>query len=204
MTYILIFITAIVSILCFNNRQLASRLSLDPYMVVHRHQWYRVITHGFVHADYTHLLVNMFVLWSFGSAIERIFKTQEFAGMISSGYLTYALLYFGALVVSSLLDVYKYRNNPHYSSIGASGAVSAVVFTSIFFNPLGMIYFFAVIPIPGILFGVLYLFYENYAARRQGDNINHYAHIVGAVYGFIFPLLISFSLINVFLNGLKF
>lgn len=204
MTYIIIFITVIVSILCFSNRELASKLSLDPYMVVHRKQWYRVITHGFVHGDYPHLLVNMFVLWSFGSAVERIFKLQEFTGIIPSGYVTYFLLYFGALIISTVPDVVRYRDNPHYSSIGASGAVSAVVFTSIFFNPLGMIYFFAIVPIPGILFGILYLFYESYAARKQGDGINHYAHIVGAAYGFIFPMLLSFSLIHVFLNSLKF
>ena len=81
MTYILIFLTAVISIVCFNNRELASKLSMDPYAVWHRREWWRLITHGFVHADYTHLIVNMFVLWSFGALMEQIFKIQEFAGV---------------------------------------------------------------------------------------------------------------------------
>ncbi len=204
MTYILIFLTVAVSIVCFGNRNLASRLSMNPYAVWHRREWWRLLTHGFVHADYTHLLVNMFVLWSFGALMERIFKIQEFAGVISDAYLTYFLLYFGGMVAASLYDLFKRRDDPRYTSIGASGAVSAVVFASIFFQPLGMIYFFGVIPIPGIVFGVLYLLYERWSARREGDRINHYAHIFGAVYGFVFPLLMSPSLIHVFLQGFRF
>ena len=146
MTYILIFLTAVISIVCFNNRDLASKLSMNPYAVWHRHEWWRLLTHGFVHADYTHLIVNMFVLWSFGALMEQIFKIQEFAGVIANSYLTYFLLYFGGMVVASLYDLCKWRDNPYYTSIGASGAVSAVVFASIFFQPLGMIYFFGVIP----------------------------------------------------------
>ena len=204
MTYIIIFITLIVSIVCFGNHPLADRLSLRPYAVIHQRQWDRVLTHGFVHADYTHLLVNLFVFWSFGSNVERLFRTQEFAGLVQHGMLTFLILYFGGMVFASLYDLYLYRNNPHYASIGASGAVSAVVFTSIFFDPLGMIYFFGVLPIPGILFGIIYIAYEGWAGRRQADHINHHAHLFGALYGFLYPLFISPSLIEVFLRGLHF
>ena len=114
MTYILIFLTVAVSIVCFGNRNLATRLSMNPYAVWHRREWWRLLTHGFVHADYTHLLVNMFVLWSFGALMERIFKIQEFAGVISDAYLTYFLLYFGGMVAASLYDLFKRRDDPRY------------------------------------------------------------------------------------------
>ena len=203
MTYIIIFLTVVISIVCFGNRRLADRLALRPYAVVHRNQWDRLITHGFVHGDYPHLLVNMLVFWSFGSNVERLFRTQEFAGIVRSGVLTFLLLYFGGMIFASLYDMVRHRNDPGYASIGASGAVSAVVFTSIFFDPLGMIYFFGVLPIPGILFGLLYIIYEGWSGKRMADGINHNAHLFGALYGFLFPLLISPSLIHVFLNGLK-
>ena len=204
MTYIIIFLTVVVSIVCFGNRPLADRLALQPFAVFKRHQWDRLITHGFVHGDYTHLLVNMFVFWSFGSNVERLFRTQEFAGVVRNGTLTFLVLYFGGMIFASIYDLYKYRNNPAYVSIGASGAVAATVFTSIFFDPLGMIYFFGFLPIPGILFGILYILYEGWSGRRAGDSINHNAHLFGALYGFIYPLFISPSLIHVFLNGLRF
>lgn len=194
LTYAIIAITVVVSFLCFNNRQLFEKLALNPYRVVHAHEWYRIITHGFVHADGTHLFVNMFTYWSFGTYIEKVF---EVAGW-GTGY--YLLLYFGAMVIASVPDLIRYRNASWYRSIGASGAVSAILFTSIFLNPWDKILLFAVIPIPGILFGVVYLIYCQYMARRGGDNINHNAHFYGAVYGFIFPLFMNPALFYVFLN----
>jgi membrane associated rhomboid family serine protease len=107
-----------------------------------------------------------------------------------------------AIVLSSVTTVTRYRNTPEYSSIGASGAVSAVLFTYIFFAPLQKIYFYAVLPIPGILFGVLYLGYSSYMGRRNSDNINHAAHFWGAVVGFLFPLLLEPALLGVFINNL--
>lgn len=157
MTYIIIFLTVIVSIAALRNRTLFDRLSLVPYRVVHDRQWWRVITHGFVHGDYVHLAVNMFVLLSFGQFIERFFGAYQQIGLVSNGDLWYLLLYFGGMVAASVYDLIRYRNNPRYASIGASGAVSAVVFASIFFNPWSKIYLLGVIPIPGIIFGLLYI-----------------------------------------------
>lgn len=191
-TYAIIAITVVVSFLCFNNRQLFEKLALNPYRVVHAHEWYRVITHGFVHADGTHLFVNMFTYWSFGTYIEKVFEVADWG----TGY--YLLLYFGAMVIASVPDLIRYRNASWYRSIGASGAVSAILFTSIFLNPWDKILLFAVIPVPGILFGVVYLIYCQYMAKRGGDNINHNAHFYGAVYGFIFPLFMNPGLFSVF------
>ncbi|MDD3108611.1 MAG: rhomboid family intramembrane serine protease [Alistipes sp.] len=198
MTFILIFLTAVVSVAAFGNRRLFDRLSMQPARVVHQREWYRAVSYGFVHGDTMHLVVNMLVLLSFGVAVERLFRAYEQAGMIFNSYWSYALLYFGGLVVSVLPDLIRRRNDPFYSSIGASGAVSAVVFCSIFFNPWSKIYFFGLIPIPGILFGALYVGYEYYMGRREGDHINHNAHLVGALYGFVFPLLMEPSMLPQF------
>ena len=202
MTYILIFITAIVSIAAFNNRQLFDRLAFVRYRVVHRREWYRAVSYGFGHGDYMHLLVHMLVLLSFGQFLEQLFKAYQQAGTIFSGYLSYGLLYFGGLLFSVLPDLVRRRNDPQYASIGASGAVSAVIFTSIFFNPWSKIYFFGILPIPGILFGILYVGYEQYMSRRPGDHINHNAHLFGALFGFVFPLLMEPSLWHVFVKNL--
>lgn len=202
MTYILIFITAVVSVTCFRNRLWFDKLALVPYRVVHDREWYRVLTHVFVHGDYVHLLVNMFVLLSFGGYLERILKAYQQMGEISNSYLTYSLLYFGGAIAASVHDLITQRNNPHYVSIGASGAVAAVIFTTIFFNPWNKLYLFGVVPIPGIIFGELYVVYSQYMGRRGGDNINHHAHLYGALFGFLFPLLMAPHSITVFWKNL--
>lgn len=197
LAYVIIAVTVAVSIACFNNWQLFDKLSLKPYRAVHAGEWYRVISHGFVHADWTHLFVNMFTFWSFGQYIEQIFQYMGF------GQWAFALLYLGGMIVASAGDLFRYRNASWYTSVGASGAVSAVLFSAIFLNPWDKILLFAVIPVPGIVFGVLYLAYCQYMARRGGDNINHYAHFYGAVYGFIFPILLNPRLFRVFLEHFR-
>ena len=193
-TDLLIIVTAAVSIACFNKYQLFERLSLKPYRVVQHQEWWRIITHGFVHADWIHLLVNMFTFWSFGGYIETAF---EYLGFGKWAFLT---LYFGGMIAASISDIIRYRNAEWYTSIGASGAVSAVLFAAIFLSPWDKILLFAVIPIPGILFGVLYLAYCQYMARQGGDNINHNAHFYGAVFGFVFPILLEPRLFQMFLS----
>lgn len=193
-TDLLIIVTAAVSIVCFNKYQLFEHLSLKPYRVVQHQEWWRIITHGFVHADWIHLLVNMFTFWSFGGYIETAF---EYLGFGKWAFLT---LYFGGMIAASISDIIRYRNAEWYTSIGASGAVSAVLFAAIFLNPWDKILLFAIIPIPGILFGVLYLAYCQYMARQGGDNINHNAHFYGAVFGFVFPILLEPRLFQMFLS----
>ena len=144
----------------------------------------------------------MLVLYSFGRGVEQIFGNLEDQGLIFSGPFFYLLLYISSIALSTLSTVTKYRNNEGYSAVGASGAVSAVVFTYIFFAPLQKIYFYMVLPIPGIVFGILYLVYSSYMGRRNKDNINHAAHFWGAVVGFLFPILLEPSLIRVFLENL--
>ena len=191
-TYVIIGVTVVVSYICFGNHELFRKLAFIPYCTVHNREWYRLITHGFVHADMTHLLVNMFTFWSFVTYMESAFG---YLGLGTGGYLG---LYFGGMVAASLYDLIRRRNDPYYVSIGASGAVSAVLFTSIFLDPWGKILFFAVLPIPGIVFGVIYLAYCQYMARKAGDNVNHNAHFYGALYGLIYPAILEPSLVKGF------
>lgn len=200
--YAVIFFTVLVSVICFRNYGLLRRLSLDPYIIFRNKQWERIITHGFVHADWIHLIINMFVLWSFGEFVLSFFRLEQLQGISFNADGRFILLYFGGMAAASLYDIIRMRNNPHFSSIGASGAVSAVVFTSIFLSPMSKVYIFGAIPMPGILFGIMYIAYESYSARNTQDRINHHAHIFGAVFGFIYPILTGgLSQVNNFLNG---
>jgi membrane associated rhomboid family serine protease len=202
MTFLIVFITSLISIAAFYSPSMMSKLEFNPYQVWHRKEWYRIITHGFLHADWLHLIINMMVLLSFGYAIESIFKNLQVDGIIGNYKLYYGFLYFGGIIVSSLTTLYKQKDNFLYNAVGASGAVSAVIFTSIFFAPWNKLYLYAFIPIPGIIFGVLYLWYCSYMSKKSVDNINHDAHFLGAIFGFIFPLFMDLKLINYFISQL--
>jgi len=202
MTILLIIITSAISIIAFNRKDIFDKLQLNPYAVYHKKEWYRIISHGFLHADWVHLFVNMFVLFSFGNAVESIFKQLAANGIIKSPILSFVLLYFSSMILATVTSIRKQKDNHWYNSVGASGAVSAVVFTSIFFQPLSNLYFYAVIPIPGIVFGILYLGYSQYMSKKGKDNINHDAHFIGAVVGFLFPLILDPKLIHIFIGQL--
>ena len=202
MTILLVAITSIISVIAFNKHELFDKLQLNPYATYHKKEWYRIVSHGFLHADWVHLFVNMFVLFSFGRVVESIFKQLAYEGIIKSPVLTFVILYFGSMIMATITTIKKQKDNQWYNSVGASGAVSAVIFTSIFFQPLANLYFYAVIPIPGIVFGILYLAYSQYMSKRGGDNINHDAHFIGAVFGFLFPILLEPKLFFVFINQL--
>lgn len=201
-TLVIVIITSLVSLLALRQHALLYRFDLSPYQVVHRRQYHRVLTHAFLHADIVHLGINMLVLYSFGTGVEKIFDDLEARGMIFSGTFFYILLYLSSIVLASVSTIARHRNDQGYSSVGASGAVSAVVFAYIFFAPLQKIYFYMVLPIPGILFGILYLLYSSYMSRRGRDNINHEAHFWGAVVGFLFPLVLEPGMFGVFLENL--
>lgn len=169
-----------------------------PWAVKHRGEWYRFLSGGFFHADWLHLLINMFVLWSFGSFVEGAFRTL--LGNLW-GELAFAGLYFSALAASSLSTYFKHNNNPHYISVGASGAVSAVVFSSVLLAPWETVLVFF-IPMPAIVMGVLYLLYSWWMARRAADRINHEAHLWGAVWGLVFTATVLFEYLPALLTRL--
>jgi len=202
MTYILIAFTALISIPAFKNHDWFYKMQFNPYQVYHRRQWYRLLTHGFLHANWTHLIVNMLVLFFFGKYVEGYLKQILGEGIRQWSALIFLFYYFGAIVIASLTSLFRHKNDPWYNAVGASGAVSAVLFTFIFFNPWELLYFYGVLPIPGIIMGVLYLIYSNYMSRKESDNVNHDAHISGAVFGFVFPLIIDYRLFSYFIDRL--
>jgi len=201
-TILIVILSVLISVAAFRREELFNKLDLSPARIVHQKEYYRIFTHAFLHADYFHLGINMLVLYSFGRYVEQIFSQLESAGLIFSGPFFYILLYVIGIVLASVSTISRHRNNESYSAVGASGAVSAIVFSYIFFAPLEKIYFYMVLPIPGILFGGLYLVYSSYMSRRKSDNINHSAHFWGAVVGFVFPILLEPSLFMVFLEKL--
>lgn len=187
-TIIIIIVTALVSLLCFYGRLDYEALKFNAYDVWHRRQWHRMLSYGLVHAGWGHLFFNMLTLFFFGDVVERYFGA---AFGQPAGTILYIVLYVSALAVSTAGDLIKYNDNPLYSAVGASGAVSAVLFASILFEPKMGIYIYLIpIPVPGYIFAPLYLLYCWYMAKRNMDNIGHTAHFWGAVYGFVFPLLL--------------
>ncbi len=198
MTLTIIIVTVILSLVAFNNQEVMSKLIFNPYLVSSRKQWYRFFTAGFIHADFFHLFVNMFVLLSFGSAVERYFISVTG----DSGKILFLIYYLIGLAVSVLPTYFRNKDNYLYNALGASGSVSAVLFSSIVFQPWSKIYLYGIIGIPGIVAGIAYLIFSNYMDKKGGDNINHNAHFWGAVYGFVFPITLSADVFPNFMDQL--
>lgn len=193
-TLIIIAITCIVSFMAFNNVRLMNDLILWPPAITRQREYHRLVTYGVVHADVGHLLFNMITLFFFGRAMESFFTLQL-------GTLGFALFYIGGLVVSILPTYLKNRTNSAYRSLGASGAVSAVLFSYVLLAPWSRI-IVLVIPMPAIVYAVLYTGYSIYMDRRGSGNVNHSAHLWGAAYGVLFTLLVEPRVSGHFLNAL--
>lgn len=193
-TLIIIIVTCIISYLAWQNRNIMERLIFwSP--AIKQGQIERFVTHGFIHADGMHLLFNMFTLYFFGTIVEEIYS--HFLG--GAGFV---VLYLGAIVVAMLPSYYKHKNDSRYMSLGASGAVSAVLFTYILFFPWEMIYIFGAIPIPAILFAVAYVWYSIKAHHANNDNINHSAHLYGGLFGVVMTVIVEPRVINYFFQQL--
>lgn len=197
-TWIIIAITFAVSFTAFQNNQLFQKLQFNAAQIVHRKQYYRLISHAFIHANWPHLIVNMLVLYFFGRNIEAYFG--YFFGNRASLY--FILLYVGGILASNVWGIIKHQNNYYYNAVGASGAVSAVLFAFIFFDPWEKLYFFGILPIPGIIFAIGYLIYSYQMGKRKTDNVAHDAHFLGAVFGFIFPIIFEPQLFSRFIDQL--
>jgi membrane associated rhomboid family serine protease len=195
-TLMLVIIISLTSGMAFYNRDVIEQFQFNAFKIYHKKQFYRLVSHALVHANWEHLIVNMVVLWSFGGLVEHYFK-MNFGGNSSYYYLA---LFVGSVIFSSVWSLIKQRNNYYYNAVGASGAVSAVLFAAIFFNPWESIYFFGILPMPGIIFGLLYLYYSFYMSRKKMDNIGHDAHFLGAIIGFCTPIIFRPSLIWDFIN----
>lgn len=195
-TIVIIVITSAFSLLAMNNEELFRKTLYSPYQVFHRKEYYRLLTHALLHSGWIHLFVNMYVLYVFGQAAEEYFNYYK----DGAGSFNYLLLYVGGIFFATLPALKKNKDNPLYSSVGASGAVSAVLFASIAFNPtMPIIFIFLPIPIPAVIFGVLYLFYEAYMDKHSSDYVAHDAHYYGAIFGVLFTFItLPASFVNFF------
>jgi membrane associated rhomboid family serine protease len=190
---ILVIATCAVSIPAFSNGKLMNDLIFYPPAITNQKQYYRFFTHGFLHADVAHLAFNMIALYSFGEAVEQIYSLDCLFGRL--GKLYYQLMYAGALLIASVPTYVKNKDNYHYRSLGASGAVSAVVFAGITLLPqLPINIMFIPIDIPGYIFGVAYLAISAWLDKKGGGHINHSAHFWGAAFGVLFTVVMCLAL----------
>lgn len=193
-TITIILITVMISLIAFSQRAVMDRLIFWPPAIQQKAQYDRFITHGFIHADGMHLLFNMFTLFFFGSIIESFYRQYLYD-------LGFVLFYLGALIFAILPSYLKHKNDSRWASLGASGAVSAVLFAYILFQPWKLIFVFF-IPVPAIIFAVLYVAYSIWSGKKGNSNINHSAHLWGAAYGVIMTIIIEPKVIPHFFNQL--
>ena len=196
-TYLLLAITILISVKAMEDMTLKGKLMMNPYAVIHHKQWYRCFTHAFIHADFMHLGFNMFVLYGFGIGLED----ELTATYGIQGYVMFAVLYVMGILFATLLSLKKHKDNPGYNSLGASGAVMAVLFAYILIHPereLGLL-ILPGIDIPGYIFGPLILAVEYALSKRGGTGIAHDAHFAGAIFGILFITAIDYHyLLNFF------
>lgn len=173
------------------NHSIIPRWVLNPYKVTKEGQWYRLITSGIVHANMPHLLFNMITFFFFAAYLERM-----------AGTATFMAIYIVALILSDIPTLIRKKDDPDYNSVGASGAISGVLFAYILYNPMSSIFIFPIpIPIPAVVFAILYLVYSQYAAKKQGDRINHSAHFWGALAGLITTIVLDPQIIPDLINN---
>lgn len=194
--------TVIFSIIGFQRKDIFDRYKFNPYVILKHKDWVRIISHAFLHSGPLHLGLNMFVLYMFGGIVEGYFRLRYGDGL---GILLYVLLYLTAGIASTVPSFRKHGNNAYYNAIGASGAVSAIVFANILLLPtaeMGLL----IIPgiyLPGFIFGFLYLLGESVMSKRGTSNIGHDAHIGGAVYGMLFMVIIDWHHLTGFLSQIS-
>lgn len=210
-TYLLLAVTILVSIKAFSDLAFRDKLLLNPHAVIHSNQSYRVFTHAFIHGDTMHLLFNMFALYVFavqvtpdtpGNHVHYSLEPELTSRYGSKGYLYFGALYLGGILFSTMWSLFKHRNNPYYNSLGASGAISAVIFAYILLNPMDKMGIFPFPPIiPAFIFGPLLLVFEYFLAKRGGTGIAHDAHLAGALFGVIFMTILDYHILLDFLRN---
>ena len=195
-TLTIIIVTCLVTLTGFKNGKVVDELIFWPPAINKKHQYYRFITCGLIHADYMHLIFNMLTLYFFGTFMEA-----HYQGELGLQKWYYLALYIGALIVSNIPTYLKHRNDYNYRSLGASGAVSAVLFAFILLYPWQQI-IVLVFPVPAIVYGALFLVYSAYMSRKGGDNVNHDAHFYGALFGILFTIAVRPEVAGMFWDKL--
>lgn len=190
-TLLIILVTCVVSIAALNNRRLLDDLILWPPALTRSREYYRLVTYGLIHADMGHLFFNMLTLFFFGRAMEDLYTARM-------GPLGFVTFYIGALLFSILPTYMANRKNAGYRSLGASGAVSAVLFAYVLLSPWSRILVF-IVPMPAVLYAILFVVYSIYMDKRGGDNVNHSAHLWGGAFGIIFTVALEPQLLPRFI-----
>lgn len=198
-TLIIIIVTGLISYQCFQDHGLKSKLAHYPVAEAGNGEYYRLFTGGLVHADWNHLLINMFVLYFFGESIEYQFSVLFGATL---GKVHFVLLYVTAVIAANAVTFAKHKNNPSYSAVGASGAISAVLFVFMMINPWDLIYLYAIIPIYAVLAGFLFLIWESYAGKKQIGRTDHDGHFYGALYGVAYIIAFKPSILKSFIDAM--
>jgi len=189
LTLIIIGATALISYQAFNKPSLKQKFLHWPYQEHRGKEWYRLLTSGFIHANPTHLFINMLILFFFGPNLEHDFQ-RTFGPMMGS--VNFILLYLLTIVAANIPTNIKHKNNPSYRALGASGATSGVLFACLIFDPNGVLLLYFIIPIPFMLGAIGYLVYSSWASKNKNDNIGHDAHFYGALFGFLFCIVLGF------------
>ena len=198
-TIFLVIITVLITVGAWRRQTVFEKMIFHAPSILYSKEWHRLFSYGFLHASWGHLFVNMFVLWMFGRHVEA---TYVYLFGIK-GHVLYLFLYLSAIVISTLYDLKKHKYNTNFRAVGASGAVSAILFAYIFLYPTESLYFmFIPIGIPAILFGIFYLIYSSYMSKQNLDNVGHDTHFWGGVYGFLFVLPFQWTLIISFFTRL--
>jgi len=199
-TIIIIAICVAASFYAWKKPEIMHKWIFNPYAIRSRKEYWRFITSGLIHQDYMHLFFNMFTLYFFGSVIEQYYQAIFGTTM---GIALYVVMFVVAIIVSDITTYVKHKDDPSYNSLGASGGVSAVVFSAIMFDPTSNIYLFAIVPIPGFVLGVLFLIYSFQRSKQTRDRINHDAHLLGALFGVAFTVAIEPKVIGHFINEIS-
>ena len=197
-TLTIVILTCLVSVAAFNSSKIIDDLIFWPPAISMRHQYYRFITCGLIHADFVHLLFNMVTLYFFGKGLEILYR-----GELGLQAYYYPVLYVTALIVSNIPSYLKRKDDYNYRSLGASGAVCAVMFAVILIRPWQTVSVFYAIPMPSILYAVLFMAFSIYMSKRGGDNVNHDAHLWGGLYGIVFTIIVHPGIVSTFINEMK-
>ena len=204
-TLLILAATVIVSWRTMDDYRAKSKLLMNPYQVVHGKDYARILTHGLIHGSWIHLIFNMIVFYSFGQLVELVFTSgwmgEQMFGKV--GHLVYLLLYVGAIAFATLPSLIKHRDNPGYNSLGASGAVFAVLTVAVLINPTGNVLFFFAIPCPGWLALIIMFGTEYYLQKRGGTGIAHDAHLWGAGFGILFVAIFKMEILLGFFKQIQ-
>lgn len=199
-TLSIVLVTSVISIISFQNENMKNRWMFSPYKYTKEKNRFIILSHGFIHADFLHLFFNMYVLYVFGTEVEDFIVDSS-----NIGHIYFISLYLLGIIFSTFPSIQKHHNNPSYYSLGASGAVSSVVFSFIILFPtkeLGLI-LLPGLNLPGFVFGLLYLISEHYLSKKQYSNIAHDAHLSGAIFGILFLLIYDYEIFLIFFQKIN-